>query len=223
MWAFSTINFFLSTASMSNKLGMLCQWPDVVCLVHKTRNSTLLLMDKVFYEYWLDPVGCCHCRVYLLYLLISCLVVLSITERNLKLQTWICLFLLLILSVFALEIWHPYFWVHIHLVFLGLDRMILFVIIVQSLSRVQLFDPMNSSMPGFPVLHYLLEFAQTHIHWINDVIQPSHPLSLFSSCPHSFPALGSFPMSQLFASGGQILELQLQHQSFQWIFRVDFL
>ena len=45
----------------------------------------------------------------------------------------------------------------------------------------------------------------------------------FSVCLQSFPALGSFQMSQFFASGGQILELQLQHQSFQWIFRADFL
>ena len=45
----------------------------------------------------------------------------------------------------------------------------------------------------------------------------------FSSCLQSFPASGSFPMSQFFASGGQSLELQLQHQSFQRIFRTDFL
>ena len=45
----------------------------------------------------------------------------------------------------------------------------------------------------------------------------------FSSCPQSFPASGSFQKSQLFASGGQVLEFQLQHQSFQWIFRADFL
>ena len=48
------------------------------------------------------------------------------------------------------------------------------------------------------------EFAQTHVHWVKDAIQPSHPLSLlFISCPQSFPASGSFPKSQLFASGGQ--------------------
>ena len=45
----------------------------------------------------------------------------------------------------------------------------------------------------------------------------------FSSCLQSFPASGSFLMSQLFPSGCQVLELQLQHQSFQWIFGVDFL
>ena len=65
-------------------------------------------------------------------------------------------------------------------------------------------DPMNCSTPGFPALHCLLEFAQIHIHWVSDAIQPSHPLSPpFSSCPQPFPASGSFPMSQLFASGGQ--------------------
>ena len=45
----------------------------------------------------------------------------------------------------------------------------------------------------------------------------------FSPCPQSFPASGSFPMSQFSASGSQILKFQLQHQSFQWIFRTDFL
>ena len=67
-----------------------------------------------------------------------------------------------------------------------------------------LHDPMNRSTPSFPVLHYVPEFAQTHVHWVGDVIQPSHPLSfLFSSCLPSFPVSGSFPMSLLFPSGGQ--------------------
>ena len=60
-----------------------------------------------------------------------------------------------------------------------------------------------SSMPGFSVLHYLLQFAQTHVHWAGDAIQPSQPLSPFSSCPQSFPASGSFPVSWLFTLGGQ--------------------
>ena len=66
-----------------------------------------------------------------------------------------------------------------------------------------LCDPMDCSTWGFPVHHYLPEFAQTHVHWIGDAIQPSHPVTLFSSCPQSFPESGSFPMSELFASGGQ--------------------
>ena len=67
-----------------------------------------------------------------------------------------------------------------------------------------LWDPMNCSMPGLPVHHQLLEFTQTHVHRVSDAIQPSHPLSSPSpSCPQSLPASESFPMSQLFAWGGQ--------------------
>ena len=67
-----------------------------------------------------------------------------------------------------------------------------------------LYDPMNHSTPGLPVHHQLLESTQTHVHWVGDTIQPSHPLS--SPFP---PALnlsqhpGSFQMSQFFTSGGQ--------------------
>ena len=66
-----------------------------------------------------------------------------------------------------------------------------------------LFDPQGST-PGFPVLHYLPEFAQIHIHWVGDAIKPLHPLPThFSFCLQSFPASGSFPMSRLFTLGGQ--------------------
>ena len=61
-----------------------------------------------------------------------------------------------------------------------------------------LCDPMDCSMPDFPVLHHLPEIAQTQVHWFDDAIQPAHPVIPFSSCLQSFPALGSFPMSQLF-------------------------
>ena len=79
----------------------------------------------------------------------------------------------------------------------------------------------DCSMPGSPVLHYLLEFTQTCIHQVSDAIQPiSSSVSPFSHL-QSFPPSGSFPMSQLFVSVDKVLELQ--HQSFQWTFRVDFL
>ena len=65
-------------------------------------------------------------------------------------------------------------------------------------------QPMDCSTPGFPVHHQLPEPTQTHDRCISDAIQPSHPLwSPFSSHLQSFPASGSFPMSQFFASGGQ--------------------
>ena len=64
---------------------------------------------------------------------------------------------------------------------------------------------MDRRMPAFSVFHYLLKFTQTHIHWISDTIQASHTLSPPSLALKSFPASGSFPMSQFFASGGQTI------------------
>ena len=88
-----------------------------------------------------------------------------------------------------------------------------------------LCDPMNYSMPGFPVLHFLPEFAQTHVHWISDGFQPSHSLS-----PPSPPAFslsqqqGLFQWVSFLYQVAKVLELQLQHQSCQTNpFRVDFL
>ena len=66
-----------------------------------------------------------------------------------------------------------------------------------------LCDPMDYSTPRLPVHHQLPEFTQTHVHLVCDAIQPSHPVIPSSSCPQSFPASGSFPMSQFFTSGGQ--------------------
>ena len=62
---------------------------------------------------------------------------------------------------------------------------------------------MKYSMPGFPVLHHLLEFAQTHVHWVYDATQQSNSLSPPS---HSFSPSESVLMSHLFASGGQSIE-----------------
>ena len=70
-------------------------------------------------------------------------------------------------------------------------------------SSPTLCDPMNSSMADLPVYQQLPEFTQLRVHWVSDAIQTSHPAVRFSSCPQSFPASGSFPMSQLFPSGGQ--------------------
>ena len=74
-------------------------------------------------------------------------------------------------------------------------------------SCLTLCNPMNRSTPGLPVHHQLPQFAQTHLHWVSDAIQPSHPVIPFSFCLQSFPASGSFPMSQFFTSGGQITEV----------------
>ena len=70
----------------------------------------------------------------------------------------------------------------------------------------------------------LLEFAQTHVHWVSDAIQPSHPL--LSPSPPAFnfsQHQGLFKWVSSLHQVTKVLEFQLQHQSFQWIFRVDFL
>ena len=69
-------------------------------------------------------------------------------------------------------------------------------------SCLTLCDPMNHSKPGLPVHHQLPESTQTHVHWVGDAVQPSHPVVPFSHS-QSFPASGSLQMSQLFTSGGQ--------------------
>ena len=96
---------------------------------------------------------------------------------------------------------------------------------VQSLSRVRLFEtPWSTAHPDLPVCHQLPESTKTHVHWVGDVIQPSHPLS--SPSP---PALNPSQHQGLFkwvSSSHQvakILEFQLQHQSFQWTPRTDLL
>ena len=83
-------------------------------------------------------------------------------------------------------------------------------------SCLTLCNPMDCSTPGFPVLHHLLELAQTHVHWVSDALQPSHPLS-----PHSAFSLyqhqGLFQWIDSSHQVARVLQLQLQHQSFQWI------
>jgi len=101
----------------------------------------------------------------------------------------------------------------------------------RSISSVQvaqscptLCDPMDCSSPDFPVHHQLPELTQTHVHWIGDTIQPSHPLSApspptFNLSQHQ----GLFQWVSSLHQVAKVLEFQLQHQSFQWIFRTDFL
>ena len=87
-----------------------------------------------------------------------------------------------------------------------------------------LCNPLDCSTPGFLVLHYLPQLTHTHVHQVGDAIQPSHPLS-----PSSPPALnltqhqGTFQWVGFWHQVAKVLEFPFQHQSFQWIFRVDFL
>ena len=91
-------------------------------------------------------------------------------------------------------------------------------------SCLTLCDPMDYSMPGLPVHDQTPELTQTHVHRVDDAIQPSHPLS--SASPPAFNLSQHQGLFQWVSSSHQVakvLEFQLQHQSFQWIFRIDFL
>ena len=99
--------------------------------------------------------------------------------------------------------------------------------IVVAQSCITLCEAMGCIMPCFPVLHYLPELAQTHVLWVNDAIQPSHPLSFPS--PLAFNLSQNQGLFQWVSSSHQVakvLEFQLQHRSFQWTprmisFRMD--
>ena len=106
---------------------------------------------------------------------------------------------------------------HIHLISINQFNSV-------SQSCPTLCDPMNNSTPGLPVHHQLPEFTQTHVHWVSDAIQLSHPLS--SPSP---PALnlsqhhGLFKWVSSLHEVAKVLDFQLQHQSFQWTARTDLL
>ena len=85
-------------------------------------------------------------------------------------------------------------------------------------------SPMDCSMPGFPVHRQLPELTQTHVHWVNGAIQPSHLLS--SPFPPAFNLSQHWGLFQWVHSSHQmakVLEFQLWHQSFQWTLRTDLL
>ena len=91
-------------------------------------------------------------------------------------------------------------------------------------SCLTLCDPTDRSTPGLRVHHQLPELTQTHVHWVSDAFQPSHPLS--SPSPPTFNLSqhqGIFKWVSSSHQVAKVLEFQLQHQSFQWIFRTGLL
>ena len=93
---------------------------------------------------------------------------------------------------------------------------------VQSLSHVWLCNPRDSSMSGLPVHYQLPGFTQTQVHWVSDAIQTSRPLA--SPSPPAFNLSQHQGLSKWVSSSHQmakVLEFQLWHQPFQWIFRTD--
>ena len=76
-------------------------------------------------------------------------------------------------------------------------------------SYLTLCYPMDCSTPGFPLLHYLSEFAQIHVHCVYDAIQPSHSLLPTSPPAFNLSRIRSFPKGRLFTSGGQSIAISV--------------
>ena len=126
-------------------------------------------------------------------------------------------------SVFKYVLYHPLIYIYIHTLWVILIfSSFQFSSVAQSCPT--LCYPMNCSMPGLPVHHQLPESTQTHVRWVSDAIQPSHPLS--SPSP---PALnlsqhqGLFQWVSTLHQVAKVLEFQFQPQSFQWTPRTDLL
>ena len=115
-----------------------------------------------------------------------------------------------ILIIFLFKAWYHEFWFHSStFTFLQFSS-------VQSLLCPTLCNPMDCSTPDLPVHQQLPEFTQTHVHWVSDAIQPSHPLS--SPSPLAFNLSQHQGLFQWVSSSHQVakvLEFQLQHQSFE--------
>ena len=128
-------------------------------------------------------------------------VLLSPQQRSL--QLWI--------TTMDLQLWIPYSLIHPQQ-----STYIVQFSSVQSLSHVWLCNHMDCSTPGLPVHHQLPEFIQTHVHWVGDAIQPSHPLS--SPSPPAFNLSqhqGLFKGVSSLHQVARVLEFQLQHQPFE--------
>ena len=97
------------------------------------------------------------------------------------------------------------------------------LVIVQSLSHVRLCHPMDCTTPGFAIFHHISGFSQIHIQWVRNAIEPSHSLPP----PPPPPACNLSQHQGLSQSVGSSYQeakvLELQHKSYQWIFRIDFL
>ena len=128
---------------------------------------------------------------------------------------------LALLQVFCCYFCHCWHITHSWLLFPNFNINIQFSPTIQS--HPTLCNPMDCSMPGLPVHHQLPAFTQTHVYWVGDAIQSSHPL--LSPSPPAFnfsQHQGLFKRVSSLHQVAKELEIQLQHQSFQWIFRLTY-
>ena len=137
-------------------------------------------------------------------------------EQRLLISRYLCSFLSLFYLYWSIDLFSISISIFIY------PYSVQFSSVVQSCPT--LWDPMNHSKPGLPVHHQLPEFTKTHAHRVCDAIQPSHPLSSPSPpAPNPSQHQGLFQWVSSSHQVAKVLELQLQHQSFQRIFSTDLL
>ena len=102
-----------------------------------------------------------------------------------------------------------------------LDILVQFSSVTQSCPT--LCNPMDCSRPGLPVHHQLPEFTQTHVYWVSDAIQPSHPLLSPSPALNLSQHQGLFQWVSSLHQVAKVLKFKLWPQSFQWTSRIDLL
>ena len=137
-------------------------------------------------------------------------------------------------TTFCIEIYIHFSGLFLHISHNNIDmqhitiRMFIFWLLTNQFSSVAqlcptLWDPMDCSMPGFLAHHQFPEHTQTHDHRLGDAIQPSHPLSPSPPAFNLSQHQGLFKWVSSLHQVTKVLEFQLQHQSFQWIFRTNLL
>ena len=144
-----------------------------------------------------------------------------ICSSELLWQFWVFYCSIQIFGLFALVLWKTIDNMD-NLIRIALNLKIAFGFSSVTQSCPTLCNPMDCSMPGFPVHHQLQELAQTRVHQVGDAIQPTHPLSSPSLPVFLAHHQGLCKWVSSLHHVVKVLEFQLQHQSFQWIFRTDF-
>ena len=175
------------------------------------------LCDLIICIYFSKNVLFCFCFFYssLMILVFNAHIFNVICRDTLFISTSIILLSLVFLFYVSLSLLYYFFSINLVFYYYIFTSVNSLVVVVQLLFPT-LCDPMDCSMPGFPVLNHIPEFAQTHVHRVSDAIQSSHPLSL--SSPFAVSLYQHQGLSQQIGSLHQmakVFELQLQLQSFQ--------
>ena len=140
----------------------------------------MMIAVTVSYRVFNCVKACFFCTHFLrIFIINGCWILLNVFPAPIEVIVWLLSFILIMWCIELVDLQTLK-----HLCISGISPTWSYSTVVQSLSHVRLCNPMDCSIPCFPVRHQLPEFTQTHVHWVGDTIQPSHPLS--SPSPPAF-------------------------------------